>query len=261
MPKISAYLITAGCLAMISCSQPEAPAVVAVSPPPSTTPVIPAPPPPPAAEPSVQAVAPPPPPPLLRSDQYNIRVKPTLVGGDSVRIDVTTNIPGTIEVMAAVSLAGQKPDDPYVGKDERLRITDGSGSTAISVSDLPKGSYDAEVDFYPAWGFQDSASRATRIDSNIHASARLRLKGTGEAAEATVTRKQGQKWVAEHLAMGDPWREADLVSRFGRYEELQVDRFNPEIIKAYYFPRIDVTIFANVLKGEISHWRFGRASS
>jgi len=33
---------------------------------------------------------------------------------------------------------------------------------------------------------------------------------------------------------------------------------NPEIIKASYFQSLDMTIFVNEPKGEVSHWRTGR---
>ena len=41
---------------------------------------------------------------------------------------------------------------------------------------------------------------------------------------------------------------------------MKVTRYNPDIIKGHYFPDIDVTVFVNTLKGEVSVWRLGRAS-
>lgn len=198
---------------------------------------------------------------LLAPDQYTIQVDPTVLDNGSVRIAVATNIPGTIEAMASVELAGQKPNDLYVGKTELVRIVNGSGSVTIGTAGLPKGSYEAQVNFYPRWGFQDSASRATGINNEIHSIAAVRLGGTREAASTYLARKEGHKWVAMNLGIGDPWRESDLVRRFGSHEELPVEGLNPAIIKAYYFPSIDTTIFANVLTGEVSHWRSGRANS
>lgn len=191
---------------------------------------------------------------------YELSSRPTLLEGGRVRIDVSTNIPGTIDVMAAVSLAGQKPGDVYIGTDSRLRISNGTGSATLSVSDLPMGAYDVEVSFYPSWGFQDSTSRGTGIRHEIHTTARVKLTGSGESAATTVLRTEGQRWVMVNLGMGIPWRESQLVGRFGKYEEVQVQGLNPHIIKGYYFPAIDMTIFANVLKAEVAFWRVGRTN-
>jgi len=58
--------------------------------------------------------------------------------------------------------------------------------------------------------------------------------------------------------MGQRWDYADWKRRFGSAEQLLVTRYNPNIIKAYYFKSIDMTIIANVLKSEIDVWRVGR---
>ena len=37
-------------------------------------------------------------------------------------------------------------------------------------------------------------------------------------------------------------------------------RYNPGIIKGHYYPAIDMTVFVNTLKDEVSVCRIGRAS-
>ena len=44
----------------------------------------------------------------------------------------------------------------------------------------------------------------------------------------------------------------------GEPQQLITTRWNPDIIKAYYFKSLDMTIFVNELTGEVSHWRMGR---
>lgn len=193
--------------------------------------------------------------------EYSLSVDPQVLPDGRVRLEVSSNIPGTIEVMAGLSLQGQADDDVWVGKNERVRLTNGRGVVTLATSDLPKGKYDAEASFHPRWGFQDSTSRATGISENLSASSSLTLAGSGESAAEVQYRENGQKWVMEHVAMGDPWRPAEWVQRFGQYRELPVNRGNPEILKAYYFPRIDTTLIVNTLKREITIWRLGRAHS
>ncbi|MBZ0103091.1 MAG: hypothetical protein K8I65_13085 [Thermoanaerobaculia bacterium] len=190
---------------------------------------------------------------------YEVSIDPEILPNGNVRLALGTNIPGVIEVMAGLSLHGQADDDVWVGKNERVRLANGTGTVTFSTADLPSGRYDAEINFYPRWGFQDASSRASRVSEPLSASTTIALKGSGASAAANQFEENGQKWVMEHVAMGDPWRPNDWIQRFGRYEEMRVDQGNPEILKAYYFSRIDTTLIVNELKGEISIWRLGRA--
>jgi hypothetical protein len=195
--------------------------------------------------------------------EYTLTAIPEKLPNGDLRLGIKTNIPGTIEVMAAVSLHGQKGDDTYIGKDERVRIANGQGQTTFSTDDLPRGNYDVEVKFYPRWGFQDAASRSTGISKDLTTSSPITLGGSGVSAADVQFKENGQKWVMEHVAMGDPWHPAEWVQRFGKYRELTVDagQLNPNVIKAYYFPRIDMTILVSVMRGQITIWRVGQAHS
>lgn len=179
---------------------------------------------------------------------------------NNLKLDIETNIPGAIEVMAGVDLKGQAADDVYIGKSERVRIIDGKGSTSLTVDDLPSGEYEARVDFYPRWGFQDELSRSTGISEDLEDSQDITLSGTGESAADAQERENSQKWVMANVISGYAWTETEWTERFGDYEELPIERFNPNIMHAYYFPELDMTIFVNRLKGEIAHWRVGKAN-
>lgn len=191
--------------------------------------------------------------------EHSLTVVPRVLESGHLSLSIRTDIPGTIEVMAGISLQGQADDDVWVGNSERVRIRDGEGAVTLSTSNLPSGTYDAEVSFYPRWGFQDSKSRASGISEDIVTVATVELFGSGESTASRKVKDEGQKWVMENVTMGDPWRPAEWLARFGNFEKMVVDRGNPKILKAYYFATIDVTIIANELKGEISIWRLGRA--
>ena len=63
------------------------------------------------------------------------------------------------------------------------------------------------------------------------------------------------------LDMGREPLRAKLAELAGcSKEEIAIDRYNPKVIKAYYFSSNDITIFVNILSGEVSHWRLGQAS-
>lgn len=68
-------------------------------------------------------------------------------------------------------------------------------------------------------------------------------------------------WVMENVNIGDRWNLPDVVDKLGSFEQLTVKNRNPNIIKAFYFPEADMTIFVNTLKNKIATWRTGKASS
>lgn len=190
---------------------------------------------------------------------YTVEIA-AIAQGDEIELMVETNIPGTIEVMAGVDLKGQAANDVYIGKSERVRVVDGAGRTNLFVSDLPSGEYEARVSFYPRWGFQDELSRSTGILEDLSDFQDITLSGTEESAAAAQKRENSQKWVMANVISGYEWNEAEWTERFGTYDELPVEKFNPEIMHAYYFSELDMTMFVNTFKSEISHWRVGKAN-
>ena len=178
-----------------------------------------------------------------------------------MEVFITTNIPGSIEVMADLSLAGQAPSDVWIGTNKRVSVRDGEGIVILDGSKLPTGEYDVEVSFYPRWGFKDNASRQSGVDQKIHVTTSVTLTGTGESAEAVEKRNEGRRWVKSNVFVGTKWDPTFWLAEFGEFKQLEVDRYNPAIIKAYYFESIDMTLIVNVLKGEINTWRDGEAHS
>jgi len=199
--------------------------------------------------------------PKLAPSEYRIWVEPKVIDAGTVELVIGTNIPGTIELMASINLAGQAPDDVWIGKDSRVRITRGEGSVRLNTAKLPSGKYDVEIDFYPKWGLVGPLSRASGVAREIHVSKPIVLRGSGESAADATFREEGQRWVMMNIEVGEPWDSALWRRKFGDMEELTVDRGNPDILKAYYFRSIDMTVIVNVHKGQIDTWRVGRAHS
>ena len=100
--------------------------------------------------------------------------------------------------------------------------------------------------------------KAAGVNSEIHARQTITLKGTGESPEAAQQRENDRRWVMGNLYAGTRWNRSSWVDRFGKPQQLTTTRWNPDIVKAYYFESLDMTIFVNELKGEVSLWRIGR---
>ena len=196
--------------------------------------------------------------------QYEIFIEPRMLDDSNVEVFITTNIPGSIEVMADLSLAGQAPSDVWIGTNKRVSVCDGEGTVILDGSELPTGEYAVEVALYPWWGLKDDVSRSCGINQDlgysIDATATVTLTGSGESVEDVRRRNEGRRWVMSNFRMGQKWDPAFWRAKFGEFKQLEVDRYNPAIIKAYYFESIDMTLIVNVLKGEIDTWRDGEAS-
>lgn len=195
---------------------------------------------------------------------YQLDVTPEVQNGEWVTMTLTSNIPGEIEVMASVRLAGQEPQDIAVGTSQRVSMRNGQGEAVIQMSELPQGDYEVAATFYPRWGFGEGR-KIDAIDERIDAKTHLvAISGSGEPAEAYIAREEGQKWVMNNVFPGtsqDPgmtWEPDSWKRRFGEWQEFPATLRNPDIIKNYYFPKLDMTITVNVLKDEIATWSMGK---
>ncbi len=173
-------------------------------------------------------------------------------------LNLVTNIPGTIEIMAGISLSNQAPDDVWIGKNKRVRLENGIGQVTFDVSDLPSGQYEVEATFYPRWGFKDEVSKLTGVDENLEYTYPISLKGSGEAAEVMAQRNEDKRWIMENIIVGSEWEPGFWKSRFGQWEKFPVTTRNPDIISNYYFKSLDMTIIVNTLKDEVVSWRMGQ---
>ena len=189
---------------------------------------------------------------------YSISVSGRSLSDGQVHLELTTNIPGTIDLMASISLADQAPDDTWIGKNERVRLVNGTGQATFDVSDLPTGQYEVETSFYPRWGFQDEESRSSGANESLEHSHPISLKGSGESSELATQRNEDQQWVIENVIMGSEWDSSFWRDRFGEWEEFPVTSRNPDIISNYYFESLDMTLIVNTLKDEVVVWRMGR---
>jgi hypothetical protein len=195
---------------------------------------------------------------VLATNIYKIDVFPKKIGASEVTVEISTNIPGSVDVMLSLGLEGQAPDDVFIGASKRVNIQNGHGVATVGKPDLPNGQYELEVSYYPKWGPQDATARAAGVNSVIETRLIVTLDGSGESAADAQRKENGQRWVMENVYGGTKWNMITWTKKFGRSTPVKVSGLNPNVIKAYYFAQIDMTIFVNDLKGEVSHWRIGR---
>ncbi len=191
---------------------------------------------------------------------YTIDVTARPISHFAVEMTISTNIPTPIEVMAGFSLRDQKPDDVYIGTSQRITLQSSRQTVVIDSSNneypLPTGEYMAEVSFYPRWGAKKGNPDAKAVKIEVHGSAPITLEGSGESAADWQARENKQLWVMENVFIGTPWIEADFVRRLGNYTKFKSTMSH--LHDAYYFPKADMTIIVNSLKGDVTIWRMGK---
>ncbi len=197
---------------------------------------------------------------MLADGEYKIKVSAAEISTTKVDFTVSTNLPLPVEVMAGVSLQGQKDSDTWIGYNQKvmLKKTTQIFSLSFPKKPLPSGKYDAEVTFYPRWGAKKGNPNAAKIGRNIEGVSFVNLSGDGQNAEDRMERDRLQLWVMENVNPATSWDNHALTTKLGEREIVAVKRMNPNIIKGYYFPKVDMTIYVNVLKHEYVTFRKGR---
>lgn len=190
---------------------------------------------------------------------FEILVEASTISAYAVTLTIRTNIPLPIEVMASVSIKGQKPTDTYIGMSKRVRITSAEQTVTLDGESekLPAGEYMAEVTFYPRWGAENGPEEAKEIKEEIVGNADVILSGSGESKSQADQRNIDQLWVMENVTIGTPWNESQFVEQLGQFSKSEADL---NFHDAYYFPRADMTIIVNHLKNSVGIWRMGRAT-
>jgi len=187
-----------------------------------------------------------------------VDVKETSKG---VEVSISTDMATPFEVMGGIGLAGQAPDDVWIGNNERFTIRSATQTLLIKPesrgSKLPAGTYEAEVDFYPRWGAKNSPAATKAIQSEVSSLKKFELKGSGESAAKVAARENNQRWVMENTAIGDHFNLAKFEKRLGSSSATVVTNRNG-IIVAHYFPDSDITIFENTLKRTLVTWKLGK---
>lgn len=119
-------------------------------------------------------------------------VKAQIVGDASVKFNVTTNIPGKVEVMMSYKLDkalknyGKDFSDGHLtienGVGEITLTGVGSGSKGTLYHRISPGHYVGELFFKPSWGLVDDVAKASKVDRDIQIVVPIkgRLKGQKE---------------------------------------------------------------------------------
>lgn len=193
------------------------------------------------------------------SESYNISVAATAISAYEVSLNVTTNIPLPVEVMASVSIKDQNPQDTYIGVSQRVTLSSPEQTVTIDGRNegLPSGEYVAEVTFYPRWGAENGSSKAKRIDEEIVGQADVTFTGSGASKAQTDEQNVAQKWVMLEVDIGMPWNEGQFVEKLGSFTKTASELNHHD---AYYFEQADMTIIVSRIKNTVAIWRMGRAT-
>lgn len=181
--------------------------------------------------------------------------------GNTVEIAIRTDIATPFEVMAGVALAGQKPQDVFIGNSLRQTISSQEQVLRVPVLQngevLPSGDFLAEVSFYPRWGAEKAPAATKALTENIEVAQPFVLGGSGASSDDVARRENLQRWVMLNTAAGDRFNLKAFQAQLGESEETEGANANGTI-SAHYFPAADMTLFENKVLGTLVTWKMGR---
>jgi hypothetical protein len=193
----------------------------------------------------------------------NIEIISVEEKGNSVEIAIETDMATPFEVMAGVGLSGQAGEDVFIGNSVRQTVTSATQMLivpAIQEGDaLPSGEYEAEVNFYPRWGAENSPASTQAISTEVQATQPFTIAGSGAPASEILDRNNLQRWVMLNTGAGDSFDLDALRRRLGESEAMDVPNRN-HLIKAHHFPGADMTLFEDTLHGTLVTWKLGRTN-
>ncbi len=194
------------------------------------------------------------------ADKPSLKIEVASVSDHKVKFVVVTTLPPPVEVIAEVSLAGQKLTDTYIGYDEKVWLDNQRSvfvlDTAKHEKPLPNAKYEVTVTFYPKWGASRSPAAAgfpILTDTKF-----VILKASGLSRASAVRKEALQRWIMSNVFPDTPWDESDFVKRLGPYRESSSTL--SRLHAAYYFPAADMTLIVNRARREVSVWREGKAT-
>lgn len=197
---------------------------------------------------------------LLPDAEYEIQVSAVELGPTKVEVTTTTNLPLPVQVMAGVSLQGQKPEETWIGFNQKITLKTDTQTFVLDFpkKPLPTGIYDVEATFYPRWGAKNGNSIASQIGKNIEGVNQISLTGDGQRTADRMEKDKMQLWIMENVNPATAYNESTMRAKLGASEPVAVTKMNPNIIKGHYFPKADMTIYVNTLKNEYVTFRKGR---
>ena len=134
--------------------------------------------------------------------QVQLELSVRMLSDVEIELTVSTNIPLPIDVMASVNLMGQKPDDVWIGLQERIRLTTSPQIVVLDASKsrklLQAGEYEAKVFFNHRYA---KNPKAASIKGNHEARAAVGRLGVAESAAQSDARNKLQQWVRQMYSL------------------------------------------------------------
>lgn len=190
-------------------------------------------------------------------EEFQLTLEAREIEKEKIEFVISTNIPLPVEVMVDITLADLKPNDTWIGADDRIWLREPKTVFILDATgkNLPAGEYEANISYYQRWGWKNGNPEAENVP-NIEAIKVISYKGTGGSASAAKEKDKLQKWVIEEVYMGYPWNLSFFIKNLGDFE--RYDSTLSRLHDAYYFPKADMTLLVNRVKNEVTVWRFGK---
>ena len=174
-----------------------------------------------------------------------------------LRFVIETSIPTPFEAIVEISLAGQQPRDVYIGHLPRgcsstARTASSSSTCAARECNCRRGTYQAKVAFYNAWGWRNGNKRARETPDTVIRKSVL-LRASGIAPAAARSRAEKQRWIFLNVKPRTRWVPQFFTRNIGDFETLEDGE-----LASFYFPDAQMTFLVSSASGQIVGWQYGK---
>lgn len=195
---------------------------------------------------------------------YWIKAVPQVTGPLTVRVKVTSNLPGGAWISAYLRFADLKPNDPALGAGlHRTNLKNGQATFQLderkATSTMPRGEYEVVVFYSPFSPENGAYAKRNRLEQFVETRPVVRLEGDGVAWRDLRVARARYDTLGLGLEYIKWWTLDKAALRYGRYQAFTHKDLPSEGVRGYYFPAVDATFVADA-RGSLIEIRGGRYS-
>ncbi len=190
-----------------------------------------------------------------------LKIETRVKSEDIIEFKIVTNVTLPTKVGVSVYLKEQNTINVDIGAYQQITLKESNSVFDFDIKSLqlPTGEYLTKVSKVK-WVTYDDNKLDGEFKIMFGDTASIEIKtpyGSIEEKKAFIER---QTWVFENVAIGTTWDVNKFNNQLGNFKELKVTEYNPNVVKAYYFPDAHMTIFVSKPLKSVLMWRTGKTA-
>lgn len=180
---------------------------------------------------------------------------------DIIEFKIVTNVTLPTKVGVSVYLKEQNTINVDIGAYQQITLKESNSVFDFDIKSLqlPTGKYLTKVSKVKWVTYGDNKLDGEFI-TIFGDTALIEIKSSYGSVEEKKAFIERQTWVFENVAIGTTWDVNKFKNKLGNFKELKVSEHNPKVVKAFYFPNANMTIFVSKPLKSVLMWRIGETT-